>query len=378
MSTRVLVLGGGFGGLEVVAGLSERFGDGIDVTLIERSEHFIFGFAKLDVMFGKLTVAEASHPYAGSEKPGVRHVRTTVLSIDPVAKRVETDSGSFAADYLVVALGADLDPSATPGLVECGQEYYSVAGAVAARKALEEFDGGRVVVGVTSTPFKCPPAPSETALLVHEQLVARGLRDRSDIAVVMPMSTPVPPVPAASDALLGVFAERGIEWHPRKEIDRVEPVGKVLHFSDGETMPFDLFLAVPKHVVPSVVAESGMAPEGWIPVDPLTLETSYPDVFAIGDVTSVGTPKAGNFAEGQGAVVVDGIAARIGQTTEKPSYDGRGVCYVAFGPNRAARLDVTFVSGVRPFGSFDAATEAISREKDAYAASRLRRWLGED
>ncbi|WP_220093949.1 FAD-dependent oxidoreductase [Arthrobacter sp. AQ5-05] len=169
MSTQVLVLGTGFGGLEVAAGLSERFGAGIEVMLIDRNGHFMFGFSKLAVMFGRPTLAEASHPCSQLDKPGVKHVRATILSIDPAAKSVETDSGTCEADYLVVALGADLDPSATPGLLECGNEYYSVAGALAAREALNDFDGGQAVIAVTSTPFKCPPAPSKTAFLVHDR-----------------------------------------------------------------------------------------------------------------------------------------------------------------------------------------------------------------
>ena len=72
-------------------------------------------------------------------------------------------------------------PEATPGLVEGGHEFYTVPGAFGLRDVLADFDGGSVVVGVTSTPFKCPPAPSETVLLVHDHLVERGLRDRSEL-----------------------------------------------------------------------------------------------------------------------------------------------------------------------------------------------------
>lgn len=376
MIARVLVLGAGFGGLELTAGLSERFGPDIDITLIDRSEHFVFGFSKLDVMFGKRTAAQVSNPYSSIAKPGVRFVRTTVRSIDPNAKRVETDEGAFEADFLVVALGADLDPSATPGLVEGGHEYYTNRGAFAVRDVLARFAGGRVVIGVTSTPFKCPPAPSETALLVHEYLTRRGLRSSSEIALVMPLSAPVPPVPTASEALLAAFAERDIEWHPQQLIVQLDPGANSLVFGDGATMPYDLFLGVPKHVVPQVVAESGMTVDGWVPVDPLTLQTSYPDVFAIGDVTSVGTPKAGVFAERQGSVVAELIAARINSQTSTRTYDGTGVCYVEFGDRRVARVDATFAAGQAPFGEFDSPSEAISADKDEFGASRLRRWLG--
>src|SRR6185437_9327119 len=119
------------------------------------------------------------------DKPGLRFVQTAIRSIDPTAKRVETDAGTFDGDIMVVALGADLDPSATPGLVEGGHEFYTVTGAFALRDVLANFQGGRVIVGVTSTPFKCPPAPSETALLMHDFLTDRGRRADSSISLVM-------------------------------------------------------------------------------------------------------------------------------------------------------------------------------------------------
>lgn len=378
MSTRVLVLGAGFGGLEVTAGLSERFGSELEITLIERNKHFVFGFSKLDFMFGKVSEPAINHPYSGLKKPGVNLIKANIESIDPVAKRVVTDAGIFEADYLVVALGADLDPSATPGMIESGHEFYSYAGALEAKNALESFTGGRVVIGVTNTPFKCPPAPSETALLLHDFLESRGLRDISEISVVMPFRTPVPPLPAASESLLAAFAERGIKWFAQRTIENLDPSGKRVVFADGDSMEFDLFLGVPKHVPPPVVAAAGMLEDGWIRVDPLSLETRYPGVFAIGDVTSVGTPKAGNFSEGQGQVVAQRIAAHINESPHTFEYDGNGICYVGFDALHAARLNVTFVTGQHPYGSFDAPTTQIAAEKDAYATSRLLRWLGED
>lgn len=378
MSKRVLVLGAGFGGLEVTAGLSERFGSNIDITLIERNEHFVFGFSKLDFMFGKRTEPAINHAYDTLSKPGVRLVRANIESIDPVAKHVITDDGTFEADFLVIALGADLNPSATPGLVESGYEYYSYTGAVAARTALENFSGGHIVIGVSGTPFKCPPAPSETALMLHDYLEARGIRKESEISLLMPLPIPVPPLPEGSQALLEAFATRGIRWFPKHSIERLDPDSREVICTDGQKLPFDLFLGVPKHVVPEVVAASGMAPEGWIPVDPLTLETNDPQVYAIGDVTSVGTPKAGIFSEGQGRVVVERIAAHINGTSTSVQYGGNGICYVGFDAQRVARFDVTFITGQRPFGVFDAPTVAISQEKDDYAASRLLRWLGKN
>jgi sulfide:quinone oxidoreductase len=375
---RVVVLGAGFGGLELTTKLSDEFGAAADVVLIDRSDGFVFGFSKLDVMFGRTPPAAVHHPYRDFVKPGVQFVQATVTAIDPAAKRVETDAGTFDADILVVALGADLHPEATPGLREGGHEFYTVAGAFALREVLENFDGGRVIVGVTSTPFKCPPAPSETALLMHDHLTTRGLRERSEISLVMPMGVPIPPSPAASKALLAAFAERGIRWFPEMLVRELDPDRNVARFADGTELPYDLFLGVPAHRVPPVVAESGMTVDGWIPVDPLTLETAYPGVFAVGDVTSVGTPKAGVFAEGQAVVAADRIAAIIRGARGSAEYDGHGMCYLEFGNDEVARVDVMFVSGQPPNGTFEAPSRALAVDKVEFGSSRVQRWFGRE
>ncbi len=235
-----------------------------------------------------------------------------------------------------------------------------------------------MIVAVTSTPFKCPPAPSETALLMHDFLTARGLRDASQIDLVMPLPAPVPPSPDASKALLTAFAERGIGWHPQTLVRSLDPQRRVAVLEDGKEMPYDLFLGVPKHCVPAVVEASGLTVAGWIPVHPLTLETSVPDVYAVGDVTSVGTPKAGVFAEGQAIVASDRIAARVRGDVESAEYDGRGICYVEFGHHSVAKVDVTFAAGQAPHGALEGPSEALAYDKVEFGTSRVRRWFGRE
>jgi sulfide:quinone oxidoreductase len=371
---RVVVLGAGFGGLELSTQLSEEFGDDVDVVLIDKTADFVFGFSKLDVMFGRTVAEQVRHPYRDFVKPGVQFVTATVQSIDPETKRVETDAGTFDADILVVALGADVHPEATPGLVEGGYEFYTEAGAFALRDVLANFGGGRVVVAVCSTPFKCPPAPSETALLMHDFLTERGLREQSEIALVMPLPVPIPPSPEASRVLLARFAELGITWRAETVVRVLDPARKAAITTTGEEIPYDLFLGVPVHRVPAVVEQSGLAVDGWIPVDPLTLETRVPGVFAIGDVTSVGTPKAGVFAEGQAATAARRISAMI-RGSEGPTYDGRGICYIEFGDNQLAKVDVTFLSGQAPVGVLQGPAAEIMDEKKDFGSSRIQRWF---
>ena len=376
MTLRVVVLGAGFGGLELTTMLSEALGESLDLTLIDKSDSFIFGFSKLDVMFGRETTDAVRVAYSNIVKPGVRFRQESITAIDPEARRVTTDGGIYDADVLVVALGADYDLDATPGLVEGGNEFYSVGGAERLREVIPTFTKGRAIVGVTSTPFKCPPAPSEAALMLHDYLTERGLRDACEISLVMPFGAPIPPSPETSRALVAAFAERGITFVPHHLVRALDPTRRVAILDDESEMPYDLFLGVPKHRVPDVVEASGMTEDGWIPVNSLTLETRYPGVYAVGDVTSVGTAKAGVFSEGAARVVAAEIIAEVKKGEQPSGYDGRGFCYIEFGGGRVGSVEVQFLSGQPPKGQFYGASVALAAEKKEFGASRRARWFG--
>lgn len=372
----IVVLGAGFGGLELATVLSDEFGEEAGVTLIDASDSFVFGYAKLDVMFGRVSPDAVRLPYSSFAKPGVRLLRETITAIDPEARRVTTDVGVHEADVLVVALGADYDFDATRGLAEAGNEFYSVAGAECLRDVLPRFTSGHAVVGVCGTPFKCPPAPSEAALLLHDFLSARGMRDACGISLVMPFSAPVPPSPDTSEALLDAFAERDIRFVPGRRIASLDGESGVAVLDDGTDVPYDLFLGVPKHRAPDVVLASGMAENGFIPVDSRTLETRFPDVYAVGDVAMVGVPKAGVFSEGAARVVAASIVARRRSDGVPDGYDGRGSCYIEFGAGRVGRVDIDFLTGPKPTGTFRKPSASLVAEKEHFGASRRARWFG--
>jgi sulfide:quinone oxidoreductase len=202
--------------------------------------------------------------------------------------------------------------------------------------------------------------------------------DRSTVGLVMPMAVPIPPSPAASEAILAAFAERGIDWYPGRLVQSLDGERKVVHLSDGTELPYDLFLGIPVHRVPPVVEASGLAVDGWVPVDPLTLETRFEGVYAVGDVTSVGTPKAGVFAEGQASVVADRLIAIIRGGTDDRTYDGRGICYLEFGQDSVAKVDVTFLSGQPPVGGLDGPSAELAADKVDFGRTRIRRWFGRE
>lgn len=372
---KVLVLGAGFGGLELTSILSERMGEFLDLTLIDQNDSFFFGFSKLDVMFGRKTGEAVKIPYQHLRKPGVQFRKEQILAIDPQTRNVRTSAAKYQADVIVVALGADYDLTATPGLEEGGNEFYSFKGAEKISQILPRFEKGHIIVGVTSAPFKCPPAPSEAAILLDEYLVNRGVRNKCKISLVVPFDLPIPPSYGTSRALMREFDNRGINYVPEIMVYAIEPSRKLAILDDGREMPFDLFLGIPEHTVPPVVKESGLAPGDWIPVDKGQLKTQFPQVYAIGDVTSVGTPKAGIFAEGAAKVVAEVILAEYQDRQFNGGYDGLGSCYIEFGNRKVAKVDVDFLSGPTATGVHHEASRKIAAEKAEYARTRTSRWF---
>ena len=364
---RIVCLGAGFGGLELATVLSHAFGDELDLTLIDKGAAFCFGFSKLDLIYGRTTPDAIRLPYIKLEKPGVRFVQETITAIDPENRRVTTDQGEYEADVLVIALGADYDFDATPGLRD-STEFYSLAGAERLAEILPSFTHGRALIGVCGAPFKCPPAPSEAALLLHDYLTERGARTACEIMLVMPFGIPIPPSPDTSQALLEAFAERNITFVPNHKVARVERNAAIL--DDDTELVFDLFLGVPKHRAPDVVQATGMTVDGYIPVDSRTLTTRYPGVYALGDCATVGVPKAGFFSERQARALAKAIIEGEGL------YDGLGQCLIEFGGGRVGRVDVDFLSGPKPIGVFQPPSPALVAEKKEFGASRRARWFG--
>ena len=370
----ITVLGAGFGGLELCTALSEALDDRADVTLIDKSDAFIFGYSKLDVLFGATTPQAVRLPYKEFVKPGVRICQQTVTAIDPVTRRVTTDGGVFESDVLVLALGADYDFDATPGLAE-STEFYTLAGAARLGELLTRFHGGRVVIGVCGAPYKCPPAPSEAALLLHDYLSTRGVRSACEITLVLPLETPVPPSPETSKALIAAFAERDITFVADREVSSLDG-GKKAVLDDGTELPFDLFFGVPKQRAPKVLELSGMTEDGYVHANPKTLQTRFPGVYAIGDCARQGTPKAGVFAEGAARTVASSIIADLLPNRAKVPHAGTGSCYIEFGGGRIGRVDIDFLSGPEPTGAYHAPSVELRADKERFGSSRRERWFG--
>jgi sulfide:quinone oxidoreductase len=372
----VVILGAGFAGLELATRLSETLASEVRTTLIDKNESFSFGFSKLDVLFGRNTKADILLPYDQISREGVEFRQERVTSIDPDSRHVMTDAGSYDADILVIALGADYDFAATPGFADGGVEYYSVAGAERMPDVVRDFSSGRILIGILGHPFKCPPAPFEGALLLHDHFVERGLRDAVEIRVAGPMAAPVPITKEVSQSFRDALSERDIEYVPNQLLTALDTDENEVQLADGGSISYDLFVGVPVHRAPDVVVDAGLTVNGWVPVERTNLATRFEDVYAVGDITALPMAKAGVFAEAAARVVAEDIAARLHGAELGRPYEGAGTCYLEFGGGAVGVVEASFFGGPQPTARLVGPSRELAADKANFASTRRERWFG--
>ena len=379
---RTLILGGGFGGLSVATDLRRELGDDHEVVLVDRRESFFMGLRKLWEVVGIGTMDEGSRSREMLDAYGIRFLQDEVSAIDAGQRSASVDGGAVQADHLVLALGAEPRADLVPGLDEHGFNAWARPDVPRLADALRAFDGGRLAVVIAGVPYKCPPAPYELTMLLDEWLRERGLRDRTELSVSTMQPMLLPNAGKEGSAWVGEQLDsRGIAHATGRKVERVED-GRVV-FADGE-LEFDLLIGVPPHRPPKVVADSPLAGEGgWVRVDPGTLATEHPGVFAIGDVTAIKLanglpmPKAGIIAELEGARVAAAIAAELRGDPPPPPFDGRGYCFIEMGKGKASLVDGEFFAEPEPNVVVREPSAANAEEKHRFEAERLQRWFGD-
>ena len=327
----VLILGAGFAGLELATMLSDEVPDEVDVTIVDSSDAFVFGFSKLDLMFGRKDLAGVRVPYSHLDKPSVRFVQETILTIDPERRRVTTDAATYEPDILVVALGADLDPAATPAWSRRAPSSTPSRGRPGSASSCPPSPGATSSSACSATSSSARRRRSRPPSCCTTILEKRGLRATSTIKIVSPMATPIPISPEASAGILEAAGERDIEWWPQSKVTALDPATKIATLEDGRTLPYALFLGIPVHRAPQVVEDSALAEDGWIPVDHRTFATKFENVYAVGDVTSAPVPRVGAIAEGEARTLAEVLdPADQGRRAPAP-YQGTATCYIEFG-----------------------------------------------
>jgi sulfide:quinone oxidoreductase len=372
-SNMVLILGGGSGGLATAGRLKELLGDKVSVTVIDKQRSFVLGFSLLRVMTGEKTEQEVTVPKEKVSQKGIKFINTEVNGIDVKNGIVTTGQGEFAYDYLVIALGAELAPEKVPGF-ESAFHMYTLEDAKKLRDALSSFRGGSIRLIVSSTPFKCPPAPYEAAMLIDDYLRSKGLRDKSDIQIFTPELQPMPIAgPEVGNTVVSMLNEKGIGFHNNAKVSLIDGSSKQIVFENGTREKYDLLIAIPPHTSPKVIRESGDLADasGWISVDPKNMQTKHDRVYAIGDVAAVKLPsgmmlpKAATFAFGQAEIVASNIASSV-LGTETRSWDGFGECFIETGSGNAAYGSGSFYSSPKPVINLQIPSKELRERKDVW------------
>ena len=371
---RVLILGGGSGGLATASRLKELLGDKINITVIDKQRSFVLGFSLLRVMTGEKTEQEVTVSKEKVSQKGIKFINTEVDEIDLENGIVRTTQGEFAYDYLVIALGAELAPEKVPGF-ESAFHMYTLEDAKKLRDALSSFRGGSIRLIISSTPFRCPPAPYEAAMLIDDYLRSKRLRDASDIQIFTPEPQPMPIAgPEVGNTVVSMLNEKGIGFHNNTKVSLIDGSSKQIIFENGTKEKYDLLIAIPPHTSPKVVRESGgdlADASGWIPVDPKNMQTKHDRVYAIGDVTAVKLssgmmlPKAATFAFGQAETVAFNIASSV-LGTENRSWDGFGECFIETGSGNAGYGSGSFYSSPKPVINLQVPSRELRERKEAW------------
>jgi sulfide:quinone oxidoreductase len=377
---RVLILGGGSGGLATASRLKELLGDKISVTVVDKQRSFVLGFSLLRVMTGEKTEQEVTVSKEKVSQKGIKFINTEVDGIDLENGIIRTAQGEFAYDYLVIALGAELAPEKVPGF-ESAFHMYTLEDAKKLRNALSSFGGGSIRLIVSSTPFKCPPAPYEAAMLIDDYLRRKGLREKSDIQIFTPEPQPMPIAgPELGNAVVSMLNEKGIAFHNNTKVSSINGSSKQVVFDNGTREKYDLLVAIPPHTSPKVIRESDLADaaSGWIPVDPKNMQTKHDRVYAIGDVAAVKLPsgmmlpKAATFAFGQAEIVAFNIASSV-LGTEARSWDGFGECFIETGSGNAGYGSGNFYSMPKPVINLQMPSKELRERKDAWGNYWIKR-----
>lgn len=379
----VLILGGGWGGMALAHNLRGTLASEHRVVVVEQKETFSLCLSNLKIMTGAWkSPSDAERQMSSMARDGIEWVHEEVRMIDPVAREVHTVSQTLRPDYLVIALGASLNPDGIPGFAESAYNLYEATGAHELQQALSEFDGGKVAVLVSRMPHRCPAAPYEAAFLMDTLFREKGISQRVDITIYTPGQRPMAVAgPVVGDALLSMLAEREITYAGEHMVSSIDPATQRILF-DGEEAAYDLLVGIPPHRAPEVVTEAGLTnSSGYIPVHPQTLEvltdaenleTDYTGVYAIGDVTTVTLlnmmplPKAGVFAEAEARVVAENIAADIAGKPVSAGYDGRGQCHVDIGGGLAALAIGNFYASPGPNITLEPPSARNHQDKEEY------------
>jgi sulfide:quinone oxidoreductase len=380
---RIVILGAGFGGLACANALRGQLSQDHSITVIDRRREFMMGLVNLWILHGDRELKDAQTPLAGLDAKGIDYLNDEITAIDTGSKSVACKShGKISYDYLVIALGSELAPERVAGFAGRGYNLYDAPQVPPLREKLLLLKKGKVAVCIMGMPYKCPPAPYEASLLIHDMLEKTEAGSRKDVEIDVYCPAPIAlPVagPEVSREVVSMLESRNIGFHPGHKL---KAVSEKLEFENGAMQDYDVLVGIPQHRVPDVIKSSSLAQgdNGWMAVDRKTLRTGFENVFAIGDVTEIkvgqlAIPKAGIFAEAQAKVVAGQIADEINGKAPSATFDGKGFCFMETGNEQAGYVAADFFAEPGPALRLEPPSSENYEKKHDFERSRLREWL---
>ena len=357
--TRVLILGGGVGGTLtanlLVKKLRRRIRAGeVTITVVDQTGKHTYQPGFMYIAMGGERAENLERPERGLLDPLVQLVIGEVARVDERESAVFLTYGErLGYDYLVLATGSRIVPEAIEHFDTQAHHFYTADAAADLRRALDAFDGGRIVIGIAGMPYKCPPAPLEVAFLIEAELRQRGLRERSEMHFCSPIGRAFS-IESVSEMATPVLEGKRIELHTFFNVETIDPERKVVVSLEGEELPYELLILVPPHKGQQFLIDSGLAPApgGWLPTDRATLQVGgRANVFALGDATDLPLSKAGSTAHFEAPVVAERITAAVQgrePAGKHADYQGKVMCFFEVGDGKGTLLQFDYDHPPRP------------------------------
>jgi len=345
----IIILGGGVGGIVTANELSNKLSGEHKIILIEKNKEHTFAPSYLWLMNGDRKKEQIQVPLRSLLKKNIEVVNAVVNEVIPAEQKVKADDKEYHYDFLVIALGVDLAPEKIQGWEEGIHTFYTYEGAAKLNETLKNFSGGKVAIVISSMPYKCPGAPHEGAMLIEDFFTVKGLRKKIEISLFTPEPQPLPVAgPELGGAVKNILNKKGIQFHPLMQLSSVDTKSKQIFFNGKEPFEYDLLIVIPPHQSPAVIKKTDLAnANGWIDVNPASLQTKYENVFALGDITSIPLPgrwipdkpmmlpKAGVFSHLQADVVAKNIVKKINGVKADEKFCADGYCMLEAGEDLA-------------------------------------------
>ncbi len=352
---KLVILGAGTAGTVIANHLRKRLARGEwALTVVDRDDEHYYQPGFLFLPFGFLEKKDIVKPKSKFIPKGVDFVRAEIDRIVPAENQVLlADGRKLPYDYLIVATGAEIVPSETPGMLDGWRDtifdFYTPDGAEALGTKLKTFPGGTLVVHVNETPIKCPVAPLEFAFFCDACLRRHGKRDKVEIVYVTPLSGAFTK-PVASQILGDLLEKKNIRLVTDFNAERIDASARKIVCYDGREVPYDLLVTIPTNMGSEMIERSGMGNEfRFLPTDPNTLRSrTYENIFALGDATDVPASKAGSVVHFQSEILTENILRAIEGRPLEPGFDGHANCFVEMGKGKAILIDFNYATEPLP------------------------------